>query len=84
MNASDVAAELDRRIAAALKATAGILGPLRGAVDRLNDIHNLFRAQLASGKMTDADYAKKARELLNILGDFDGLIADAVNGIPQQ
>ena len=84
MNASDVAADLDRRIAAALKATAGILGPLRGAVDRLNDIHNLFRAQLASGKMTDADYAKKARELLNILGDFDGLIADAVNGIPQQ
>ena len=84
MNASDIAAELDRRIAAALKATAGILGPLRGAVDRLNDIHNLFRAQLASGKMTDADYAKKARELLNILGDFDGLIADAVNGIPQQ
>ncbi|MGA8800909.1 MAG: hypothetical protein WB614_14010 [Pseudolabrys sp.] len=84
MNASDVAAELDRRIAAALKATAGILGPLRGAVDRLNDIHNLFRAQLASGKMTDADYAKMARELLNILGDFDGLIADAVNGIPQQ
>ncbi|MGB6816215.1 MAG: hypothetical protein WBE29_04520 [Pseudolabrys sp.] len=84
MNASDVAAELDRRIAAALKATAGILGPLRGAVDRLNDIHNLFRAQLASGKMTDADYAKKARELLNILGNFDGLIADAVNGIPQQ
>ncbi|MGC1947815.1 MAG: hypothetical protein WA679_09680 [Pseudolabrys sp.] len=84
MNASDVAAELDRKIAAALKATAGILGPLRGAVDRLNDIHNLFRAQLASGKMTDADYAKKARELLNILGDFDGLIADAVNGIPQQ
>ena len=84
MNASDVAAELDRRIAAALKATAGILGPLRGAVDRLNDIHNLFRAKLASGKMTDADYAKKARELLNILGDFDGLIADAVNGIPQQ
>ncbi|MGC1704377.1 MAG: hypothetical protein WA764_07975, partial [Pseudolabrys sp.] len=67
-----------------LKATAGILGPFRGAVDRLNDIHNLFRAQLASGKMTDADYAKKARELLNILGDFDGLIADAVNGIPQQ
>ena len=43
-------------------------------MDRLNDIHNLFRAQLASGKMTDADYAKKARELLNILGDFDGLI----------
>lgn len=84
MNASDVAAELDRRIAAALKTTAGIMGPLRGAVDRLNDIHNLFRAQLASGKMTDADYAKKARELLNILGDFDGLIADAVNGIPQQ
>jgi hypothetical protein len=84
MNASDVAAELDKRIAAALKATAVIMGPLRGAVDRLNDIHNLFRGQLASGKMTDEQYAEKARQLLNIVGDFDGLIADAVNGIPQQ
>ncbi|MGB8676159.1 MAG: hypothetical protein WCD59_00395 [Pseudolabrys sp.] len=84
MKSGDVATELDKRIAAALKATAGIMGPLRGAVERLNDIHNLFRAQLAYGKMTDADYAKKARELLNILGNFDGLIVDAVNSIPQQ
>ncbi|MGA8423399.1 MAG: hypothetical protein WB691_27145 [Pseudolabrys sp.] len=84
MKSGDVATELDKRIAAALKTTAGIMGPLRGAVERLNDIHNLFRAQLASGKMTDADYAKKARELLNILGNFDGLIVDAVNSIPQQ
>ena len=84
MNAGDVATQLDKRIAAALKATAGNIGPLRGSVDRLNDIHSLFKAQRASCKMTEAEYAEKARELLNILGNFDGLIVDAVNSIPQQ
>ena len=76
MNAGDVTTQLDKRIAAALKATAGIVGPLRGAVDRLNDIHNLFKAQCASCKMTEAEYAEKASRLLDILGDFEGLIAE--------
>jgi hypothetical protein len=80
MNASDVAIELDNRIAAALKATDGIMGPLRGAVDRLNDIHNLFKAQLASGKMTGEDYVEKARELQDIVGNFEGLIVEVVQG----
>jgi hypothetical protein len=80
MKANDIAVELDKRIAAALKATAGTIGPLRGTVDRLNDIHNLFKAQLASGKMIDEQYAEKARELLNILGNFEGLIADVASG----
>jgi hypothetical protein len=80
MNASDVATELDNKIAAALKATAGIMGPLRGAVDRLNDIHNLFKAQLASGKMTAEEYAEKACQLLDIVGNFEGLIAEVVHG----
>jgi hypothetical protein len=53
---------------------------LRGAVDRLNDIHNLFKAQLASGKMTAEEYAEKACQLLDIVGNFEGLIAEVVHG----
>ena len=75
-----VATELDRRIAAALNATAGSTGPLRGSVKRLNYHHKAFKAQLASGALTDAEYAKKAGGLLNILSNFDGLIAEAANG----
>jgi hypothetical protein len=49
---------------------------LRGSVERLNEIHHLFKAQCASCKMTEAEYAEKARRLLDILGDFEGLIAE--------
>ena len=80
MNAGDVATYLDKRIAAALKATAGSIGPLGGAVNRLNKIHKDLKAQLASGKLTDAEYAKEAGGLLNILSNFDGLIAEVANG----
>ena len=76
MNAGDVATELDRRIAAALKATAGTIGPLGGTMIRPNGIHNLFKEQRTSGKLTEAEYSQKARELLDILGDFEGLIAE--------
>jgi hypothetical protein len=82
MNAGDVATQLDKRIAAALKATAGNIGPLRGSVDRLNDIHSLFKAQRASCKMTEAEYAEKATQLLDILGDFEGLIAELADAPP--
>lgn len=84
MNASDVATELDNKIAAALKATAGIMGPLRGAVDRLNDIHTTFKAQLASGHFTDEQYAQKAGGLLNILTNFDGLLAEVADARSRQ
>ena len=50
MNAGDVATQLDKRIAAALKATAGNIGPLRGSVDRLNDIHSCSRRSVPPAK----------------------------------
>ena len=81
MSARDAATELDRRIAAALKATAGSIGPLGGTVKRLNNIHQTLKAQLATGELTDPQYAQKVRDLLNIIGNFDGLIAEAA---PQQ
>jgi hypothetical protein len=79
VSARDVGTELDRRVAAALKATAGSAGPLGGTVIRLNSIHQAFKAQLASGELTHAQYAQKARELLNILRNFDGLVAEAAS-----
>jgi ABC-type transporter Mla subunit MlaD len=75
-----VATELDRRIAAALKATAGSIGPLGGTVKRLNSIHKTLQAQRASGQLTDAQYAKEAGGLLNILSNLDGLIAEVAMG----
>ena len=75
-----VATELEKRITAAVKATAGSIGPLGGAVKRLNKIHEALKAQLAAGLLTDTEYAKEAGGLLNILSNFDGLIAEAANG----
>jgi hypothetical protein len=49
-------------------------------VKRVNKIHKDLRAQLAAGLLTDAEYAKEAGGLLNILSNFDGLIAEAANG----
>ena len=74
-----VATELDKRIAAGLKATAGSIGPLGGTVKRVNSIHKALKEKLASGQLTDAQYAQKVRELLNIIGNFDGLIAEAAS-----
>jgi hypothetical protein len=76
MNISNVATELDKRIAAALKTTAGSIGSLGGAVKRLNNIHEALKAQRASGQLTDEQYAKEAGGLLNILSNFDGLISE--------
>ncbi len=61
----DVATELDRRIADALKAIAGSIGSLGGTVKRLNSIHEALKAQRVSGLLTDEEYAKKAGGLLN-------------------
>ena len=79
MKTSKVAAELETRIAAALKATAGSIGPLGGTVKRLNSIHEALKSQRASGLLTDAEYAKEAGGLLNILANFDGLISEATS-----
>ena len=76
--------ELDTRISIALAATAGSIGPLGGTVKRVNSIHKALKEKLASGQLTDAQYAQKVRELLNIIGNFDGLIAEAANGTSQR
>ena len=54
-------------------------------MDRLNDIHGLFKAQRRNScKMTEAEYAEKATQLLDILGDFEGLIAGELADAPSR
>ena len=48
---------------------------------RAIDIHKLFKAQRANCKMTETDYAEKATQLLDILGDFEGLIAELADAL---
>ena len=79
-----IATELDRRLAAALKATAGSFAPLGSAVRRLNSIHESLKSQRAACLLTDAEHAKEAGGLLNILSNFDGLIAEAADGTSQR
>ncbi len=74
--------ELDMRLATALKATAGSTGPLGGTAKRLKHIHKALKAQRASSRFPDKQYARKARELLNILANFDGLIVEAASPRP--
>jgi len=76
MKASDVAAVLERRIAAALEATVGSTTSFAGSVRRLNSIHESLKSQRACGLLTDEEYAKEAGGLLNTLCNFDGLIAE--------
>ena len=78
-----VTTELEKKITAAVKATAGSIGPLGGAVKRLNKIHEALKAQLAAGLLTDAEYAKEAGGLLNILSNFDGLISEVASPRPR-
>ena len=72
-----VVTELDRRIAAAVKATAGETGLSGDRIIRLIGTHQALKVQLAAGLVTDAEYAKEAGGLLNVLGNSDGLIAEA-------
>jgi hypothetical protein len=74
-----VATEMDRRIATALKATAGSTTPLAGSIRRLNSVHESLKSQLATGLLTEAEYAKEAGGLLNILSNFDGPFAEVAS-----
>jgi hypothetical protein len=76
--------ELDKRVAAALSVTAGSIGPLGGTAKRLKHIHKALKARRASCRLTDTQYARKASELLKILSNFDGLIAETANGTSQR
>ena len=84
MKPSNIATELDMRIAVALSLTADSTAPLAGAVRRLNSIHESLKSQRASGLLNDEEYAKEAGGLLNILCNFDGLIAETANGTSQR
>jgi hypothetical protein len=77
---SNIATELELRIAVALAASIGSDGPLVATVKRVNGIHEALKDQLFAGLLTETEYAKKAGGLLNILSNFDGLIAEAANG----
>jgi hypothetical protein len=79
MKVNNIATVLDKRIAVALKATAGSFGPLGGAVRRLNSIYESLKSQRAAGLLTDAEYAKEAGGLLNMLNNLDGLNSEAAS-----
>ena len=68
MKTSDIATELDRAFAAA-RVNALMGGVVMGdTVDPLHAIHNALKAMHASGELTDEQFTKKARELLEMLG----------------
>lgn len=78
----DVGTKVETKIAVALSLTAGSMGPLHAAMKGVNKVHEAHKAELASGRLTDKEYAKKCRELLNILTHFDGLISEAASRRP--
>jgi hypothetical protein len=79
MKANNIVTELDMRIALALEATAESFGPLGRAVRRLNSIYESLKSQRAAGLLTDAEYAKEAGGLLNMLNNLDGLNSEAAS-----
>jgi hypothetical protein len=60
--------------------TTGSVGSLSETVNRLNGIHETLKARRAAGLLTETQYAKAAGGLLNMLANFDGLIAETANG----
>ncbi|MGA7041985.1 MAG: hypothetical protein WBZ08_26785 [Pseudolabrys sp.] len=71
MKTSDIATELDRAFAAA-KVNALMGGVVMGdTVDplHLHTIRKALKAKHAAGELTDEQFTKKARELLEMLGN---------------
>jgi hypothetical protein len=68
MKTSDIATELDRAFAAA-RVNALMGGVVMGdTVDTLHVIHKALKAKYAAGELTDEQFTKKSRELLEMLG----------------
>ena len=68
MKTRDIATELDRAFAAA-KVNALMGGVQMGdTIDPLHAIHKALKAAHTDGKLTDAQFTEKARELLEMLG----------------
>ncbi|MGB8246105.1 MAG: hypothetical protein WCF76_19765 [Pseudolabrys sp.] len=69
MKTSDIATELDRAFAAA-KVNALMGGVVMGdTVDPLHTIRKALKAKHAAGELTDEQFTKKARELLEMPGN---------------
>jgi hypothetical protein len=69
MKTSDIATELDMAFAAA-KVNALMGGVVMGdTVNPLHTIHKALKAKHAAGELTDEQFTKKARELLEMLGN---------------
>ena len=69
MKTSDIATELDKAFAAA-KVNALMGGVVMGdTVDPLHTIRKALKAKHAAGELTDEQFTKKARELLEMLGN---------------
>ncbi len=81
MKPSNIATELELRIAVALAASIGSDGPLVATVKRVNGIHEALKDQLFAVLLTDAEYAKEAGALLNILSNFDGFTVNDANAL---
>jgi hypothetical protein len=68
MKTSDIAAELNRAFAAArVNALMGGVD-LGNTIDPLSAIHKALKAKHAAGELTDQQFTKRARELLEMLG----------------
>ena len=69
MKTSDIATELDRAFAAA-RVNALMGGVVMGdTVDTLHVIHKALKTKYAAGELTDEQFTKKSRELLEMLGN---------------
>ncbi|MGA8974536.1 MAG: hypothetical protein WB496_15375, partial [Pseudolabrys sp.] len=68
MKTSDIATELDSAFAAA-RVNALMGGVVMGdTVDTLHVIHKALKTKYAAGELTDEQFTKKSRELLEMLG----------------
>ena len=83
MNAGDVVIQLDKQLLPPSRQQLATSGHCAARSTASMTIHSLFKAQRASCKMTEAEYAEKATQLLDILGDFEGLIAELADAPSQ-
>ena len=83
MKTSDVAAGLDRVLAAARR--SALMGGLAvgDVVERMYAVHNTLKAKQASGELTDEQYTEKVREVLEMLGRLSVVKTAAVSDTPR-
>ena len=79
MKTSDVAAGLDRVLAAARRSAlmGGVV--IGDVVERMYAVHSTLKAKHTSGELNDEQYAEKVRELLEMLGRLGVVMAAGVS-----